>query len=311
VLFVTVLAFFLAELKQSWATRGLGSLEGLTHLKFAKDLTLLAKSKRALKVMLSEITAKLLLAGLKLNPTKCKVQCNVPGAVFADLGEVQWALFEQVPPDKGFKVLGTMWTLVGGTNAEVGARIRLAWRRFYQMRSLLTRDASLKQRLRLLNSVVGGTLMWACESWNTTAAEVRSIRSVWRAMLRKILGAPRQTDEDWVAYVRRSTARAEAAAKRAKVKQWHLQVQTLQWQWAGHVARMGADRWPRRMTMSTKAWEDLPVPVRPVRPRVGRPSKRWKDDIKSFCATLGEPRWWEKAMDRDWWASRSTAFAMR
>ena len=66
----------------------------------------------------------------------------------------------------------------------------------------------------------------------------------------------------------------------------------LKWRWAGHVARWDDGRWSRR----TLDW--VPSASR----RVGRPARRWEDDIKAFGQWCGKV-WQNVAQDRDAWAS--------
>ena len=63
--------------------------------------------------------------------------------------------------------------------------------------------------------------------------------------------------------------------------------------WAGHVARMGEDRGVHRVL------EGKPEGKRPL----GRPRRRWEDNIKMDLQEVGGGRgdWMELAQDRDRW----------
>jgi hypothetical protein len=63
--------------------------------------------------------------------------------------------------------------------------------------------------------------------------------------------------------------------------------------WAGHVARMGEDRGVHRVLVGK------PEGKRPL----GRPRRRWEDDIKMGLQEVGGGRgdWRELAQDRDRW----------
>jgi len=63
--------------------------------------------------------------------------------------------------------------------------------------------------------------------------------------------------------------------------------------WAGHVARMGEDRDVHRVLMGK------PEGKRPL----GRPRRRWEDNIKMDLQEVGGSRrdWMELAQDRDRW----------
>jgi hypothetical protein len=63
--------------------------------------------------------------------------------------------------------------------------------------------------------------------------------------------------------------------------------------WAGHVARMGEDRGVHRVLVGRHKGK------RPL----GRPRRRWEDNIKMDLQEVGEARvdWMELAQDRDRW----------
>jgi hypothetical protein len=63
--------------------------------------------------------------------------------------------------------------------------------------------------------------------------------------------------------------------------------------WAGHVARMGEDRGVHRVLVGN------PAGKRPL----GRPRRRWEDNIKMDFQKVGGGRgnWMELAQDRDRW----------
>ena len=63
--------------------------------------------------------------------------------------------------------------------------------------------------------------------------------------------------------------------------------------WAGHVARMGEDRVVNRVLVGK------PEGKRPL----GRPRRRWEDNIKMDFQEVGGGRgdWMELAQDRDRW----------
>jgi len=68
-------------------------------------------------------------------------------------------------------------------------------------------------------------------------------------------------------------------------------VKSRRMRWAGHVARMGEDRGEHRLLVG-----------KPEERRIlGRPSRRWEDNIKMDLQEVGGGRgdWMELAKDRD------------
>ena len=70
-------------------------------------------------------------------------------------------------------------------------------------------------------------------------------------------------------------------------------VKSRRMRWAGHVARMGEDRGVHRVLVGK------PEGKRPL----GRPRRRWEDNIKIDFQEVGGGRgdWMELAQDRDRW----------
>jgi len=70
-------------------------------------------------------------------------------------------------------------------------------------------------------------------------------------------------------------------------------VKSKRMRWAGHVARMGEDRGEHRVLV------EKPEGKRPL----GRPRRRWQDNIKMDLQDVGGVRgdWMELAQDRDRW----------
>ena len=99
VLFNLVMTSVLAEVDTIWQRRGYGSNVGqdfngrrLTHVAFADDMTLIARSWISLKRMLAMLRGALSKRGLDLHPSKCKAQTNL----------TDWALRGEVSIDVGF-----------------------------------------------------------------------------------------------------------------------------------------------------------------------------------------------------------------
>jgi len=70
-------------------------------------------------------------------------------------------------------------------------------------------------------------------------------------------------------------------------------VESRRMRWAGHVVRMGEDRGVHRLLVGK------PEGKRPL----GRPRRRWEDNIKMYLQEVGGSRgdWMELAQDRDRW----------
>ena len=162
------------------------------------------------------------------------------------------------------------------------------------MSAILTRKhGSLLKRLGLFDATVSKTILWCHESWTLTMAEKSRLTAIQNAMLRQIVGLKRAPNEDWVAWVKRSTRAAKSKSQAAGVRPWVEEHLRGKWSWAGHVARMPSKRWPLKLT----SWRDSRWNLgqagqanRILRPRPGR-QFRWEDEICQSAAHSGWTHW--------------------
>ena len=83
-LFNLVLDQILTEVQETWQRRGYGTDVGmyfnnearLTHIAFADDMTLVARTWLSIKRMIISLREALSKRGISLHPSKCKVQAN-------------------------------------------------------------------------------------------------------------------------------------------------------------------------------------------------------------------------------------------
>ena len=107
-------------------------------------------------------------------------------------------------------------------------------------------------------------------------------------MLRKIFGAKRdEVTGDWRRLHNEELNDLNSLPNIVRV------VKSRRMRWTGHVARMGEDRGVHRMLVGK------PEGRRPL----GRPRRRWEDNIKMDLQGVGVGRgdWMELAQDRDRW----------
>jgi len=326
VLFINVLRKLLSDLGEKWEKGKRGSIVGawgdeigrLTHLLFADDTTLVAKSKKDLLVMLKDIQQAFAEAGLVLNVGKCQIQTNAHTARTPSHVDLDGKRFPIVPPWEGFKILGTQLTAVNGTRRELDIRISAAWGKFHQIWPLLRRrHTDLKKRLRLFEANVGRSLLWCCESWTLSLKEKQRLQSTERAMLRRFAGPRRAPDQEYIDWIREATHRAEKSRDEAGIRSWCAAAAFQKWHWAGHVARMSDHRWAARMTKwrGSEWWvaQDQRSSKSTPRPMRARPGHftRWEEELVKFSTNMGWGHWKKAASERSTaeWNSFSGTFS--
>ena len=155
---------------------------------------------------------------------------------------------EVIDEGKSLELLGTALNLDDATRNEIDSRIAYACRMFWSMKLLLmNQKVSINRRLRLFNATVGSCATWCCESWTPRAKELDKLETARRSMLRKIMAVRRNTEEDWIEWIRKATHSLLDRAERAGVREWTRYHHERKWMWAGHVARSSANSWLYRI----------------------------------------------------------------
>ena len=127
-------------------------------------------------------------------------------------------------------------------------------------------------------------------------------------MLRMVLGSRRRkTDngllETWVDWVKRATYYAENWIENEGAEMWILQIRRRQWRWALNLIQCTEPKWSQRAAL----WEP-DIALHTFR-HVGRPHKRWADDINSFVVQRTNfSDWKQAARDSEWWIEHEDAY---
>ena len=89
--------------------------------------------------------------------------------------------------------------------------------------------------------------------------------------------------EEWIEYIKRSTAEAEELMKNAKIPCWIETHRGMKWRLAMRTPSLPRERWAR------KAAEWIPCLSSQIKTNraVGRPQKRWEDEINDFFKPEG------------------------
>ena len=298
-------------------------------MRFADDVVLLATSKKYLVAMLEDLAKATDRVGLELHMGKTKIMANswAHHASSSSYVHAMGKKVEVLPLGASQAYLGRLLCLDTLHETEISNRLERAWKKFFAWKGeLCNRAYSLQHRLRLFDSVITPTVLYASSTWTMTAEREKQVKSTQKRMLRWMVGARRtvvptgdvydsdssddstcdepddqenQEDdkmetETWVAWIIRATGIAESQAGRAGVTDWVQGQRTRQWNFAGHTARRSDNRWSTRLLN----W----LPESCTR-GVGHPKARWSDCLDRYLDfTYGSSGdWIEITQDRDTW----------
>jgi len=131
-------------------------------------------------------------------------------------------------------------------------------------------------------------VLYGCETWSLTLREERRLRVFQNRVLLRIFGP--KSDEvtgEWRKLHNEELSDLYCSPNIVRV------IKSRRMRWAGHVARMGERRGVYRVLVGK------PEGKRPL----GRPRRRWEDNIKMDLKEIGcgGMDWIELAQDRDRW----------
>ena len=101
-------------------------------------------------------------------------------------------------------------------------------------------------------------------------------------------------EEDWIDYIRRSTADAIDKMEHAKIRCWNKTHRKVKWKLALRIATSPSERWIKEAA----EWNpELSSRYRTNR-TIGRPKKRWEDDISDFLKQTLEEKEKDEPIER-------------
>ena len=186
-----------------------------------------------------------------------------------------------------YTYLGSIISDDATVNEEITHRIRQASSAFGRLRDRVfaNRNLRISTKVAVYHAVCVSTLLYGCETWTVYSRQMRLLESFHTQCLKRILNISWQERIPHTEILHRSSI--------TSIESMFIQ-RTLRW--AGHVARMDESRLPRILLYS-----ELASGTRPV----GRPKKRWKDQLKHSLRSCNiEPLQFEAlANNRPLWRS--------
>ena len=157
----------------------------------------------------------------------------------------------------------------------------------------------MRDRFKLFECTVTPCALYAGGTWNTTVKMEHKLITIQRRMIRWTVSVPQGTAESWPDFIQRATHRSEELASKYGAEDWASIQKTQKWRLAGKAAMSTDGRWTKRF-LEWKPWFRT-LPHRDV----GRPLKRWDDDLTHLIGG----GWPEAALDGAVWQALGETFA--
>ena len=185
-----------------------------------------------------------------------------------------------------FKYLGTTLTNKNSIQEEIKSRLKLGNACYYSVQNLWSSSLlSKKLKIKIYRTIILPVVLYECETWSLTLREERRLRVFENRVLWIVFGPKRdEVTGEWRKLHNEELSDLYSLPNIVRV------VKSRKIKWAGHVARMGG-------TEVYRVLVGKPVGKSPL----GRPRRRWEDNIKMVLQEVGGgcEDWVELAQDRD------------
>ena len=185
--------------------------------------------------------------------------------------------------------MGTTLTNQNSIQEEIKSRLKLGNACYYSIQNLLSsRLLSKNLKIKIYRKIILPVVLYGCETRSLILREERRLRVFENRVLRRVFGPKRdEVTGEWRKLYDEELRDLYSLSNIMRV------VKSRRMRWAGQVARMGEGRNVHRVLVGK------PERKRPL----GRPRRRWEDNIKMDLREVGcgGEDWMELAQDRDRW----------
>jgi hypothetical protein len=243
-----------------------------------------------------------------------KVEYQAPFELKIDDQRVHYS-----PPWEGFVLLGSVVTGDGCTQKDLERRLGKAWKGFFGLRKVFMNEmVDPKIRIKALDTLIRPILMYGCESWAPTKADLERMKTCHLSMARIICGVKPQTDveEKYHEAMIRVTHRIKNILRSLKADEWNFYCMRRIHRWGGHVARMETYA-PSKLAYQSLRWRDgLYIDEKRMQSYDGRHLHRghsrkvwrWEGELHKAYKERGMT-WHRLAQDREQWAKEEGGWA--
>ena len=250
---------------------------------YADDVNLMGRSVRDITELYLELEENAKTIGLTINTDKTKAMTQTRKRRIAQnltIGEENIEMVER------FTYLGVEMTRDGSEEGEIRRRVTLANKAYFSLSQVFrSKEIHRAVKIRIYKTIIRPIATYGAETWIMTEKITNFLNTFERKILRRILGP---INENGVWRIRFNHELYQLYKEPTITT--YIKIQRLRW--AGHLVRMERSRAPNRVFNGRMEGR------RPV----GRPRKRWEDEVSEDSRSLLHiDNWKRMAKERDAW----------
>ena len=188
-----------------------------------------------------------------------------------------------------FKYLGTTLTNQNSIQEEIKSRLKLENACYHSVQNLLSSTLLSKNvKIKIYRNIILPVVQYGCETWSQTLREERRLRVFENRVFSRVFGSKRdEVTGEWRKLHNEELSYLYSLPNIVRV------VKSRRMRWAGHVAHMGEGRVVQRILVGKSEGKNP----------MGRPGRRWEDNIKMDLQGVGGvcADWMDLAQDRERW----------
>ena len=181
---------------------------------------------------------------------------------------------------------------------------------FHKQKHILTSNAPILAKLKLIATTITTAALWGCESWPVhhtllTAANTAQYRIVARAM-----GLKKRPGETGADHYQRQIRQARLAVFKNHQTRWSTHILQSIWKLHGHIARQHGAA-PDNVAQATLQWRDLAWwKAEQAKPNGTRHAARYNPflDVERYIVHTAGLSWQQTARDRQAWTQLQPSF---
>ena len=142
-----------------------------------------------------------------------------------------------IQPDTHLDIMGLQLTVQGTASEMLAPLLGKTRDKFWSLKHIFCRPTNIKKRIKVLNTVIGGSVLWCGGGLVPDVQALGLINSFQYQLISWMLRRGRKADESWLDHRLRALREARSTLHSAQSGRWSTEWLSRVWRYAGHRSR--------------------------------------------------------------------------